>query len=127
MISTIEPVLITLDRDRYLLYTFKALRIAEQELTKHWGKKYSVLSLLQEYATDATNQSLMVNISISDICILLYAGLTHEDRSITLDKVYDFVSFENMQYVFEKVMLALNNAMIKVNKEEVEQNPQKNE
>lgn len=84
-------VTINLDKERHLKFTLNALIIAE----KLTGKKL-------------TEMGKENNFDLEFLRAMLYAGLIHEDKELTLDEVGDFIDFENMNEVVEKLNEAMN-------------------
>ena len=81
-----QGVTIELDRVRTLRYGMNAL-VKIEELT---GKAISKLDL--------------ENISVKDLRTMVYAGLFHEDKSLTPEKVADLIDeYSNLSTVAEKL------------------------
>ena len=89
--SPVPDVEIELDKPRLLRFDFNALRLAENRISKEWGKKTSVTSVMTE------------DITITDLCILVWAALYADDNSLTLDQVGKMLHPRNMNYVAEKI------------------------
>ena len=87
MITKAVPVVdIDLDKQRQLKFTGKAFRIIEKETGKN-----------------ALQGEVWQSMSMTDLCAVLWAGLTHEDRSLTLDEASDLLHPGNQMYIMEKV------------------------
>lgn len=82
-----KVVTITLDKERTLKYNLNALICAE-EIT---GKKLASLG------EDANGFDL------SFLRGMLFAGLKHEDKELTLEQVGDMIDMENMEDVTNKL------------------------
>ena len=84
---------IQLDKTRNLRYGMKALSLIEKKLKRPIAK------------ID------MENMSIEDMAVFIWAGLVHEDGSLTPDKVMDLVDeHSNMVTAFETMNEAFNSA-----------------
>lgn len=82
-----------LDKSRNLRYGMKALSLIEKKLKRPIAK------------ID------MENMSIEDMAVFVWAGLVHEDSSLTPDKVMDLVDeHSNMVTAFEAMNEAFNEA-----------------
>lgn len=79
-----KMVKIELDRERNLYFTLNSLEIIE-ELT---GK---------------TIDKLSEGMSISMLKAVVYAGLVHEDKSLTVDAVGEMIGFEDIESVSEAI------------------------
>ena len=81
-----KGVLIELDKPRTLRYGLNALVIIEEQI----GKPLTGLDFN--------------NVSVKDLRAILYAGLFHEDKSLTPEKVADLVDeFSNIEAISEKL------------------------
>jgi uncharacterized protein YkvS len=78
-------VKIKLDKERTLRYTLNAIAELEDKL----GITIDKLGDLQ--------------LSAKTVQIILWAGLIHEDETLTIKQVGDMVDFENLEYVQEKI------------------------
>lgn len=95
-----QGVTIELDRPRTLRYGMNAL-VKIEELT---GKTISKLDL--------------ENISIKDLRTIVYAGLFHEDKSITPERVADLIDeYSELQTVANKLGEAMTMAFGKGNEQ----------
>jgi hypothetical protein len=84
---------IELDKKRHIRYTLNALAEIEDKLGVP-------LSKIQE-----------VELGIKSVRTLLWAGLIHEDETLTEKQVGDMVDFSNLEYVQKKVSEAFANAV----------------
>ena len=80
-------VVITLDKERILKFNLNALILAE-EIT---GKKLASLG------TDADGFDMVF------LRGMLFAGLKHEDKELTLEQVGDMIDMDNMEEVTTKL------------------------
>lgn len=80
-------VAINLDRERHLKFNLNALILAE----KTTGKKLADLGQNQE------------GFDLEFLRAMLFAGLKHEDKELTLDEVGDLIDMENLEYVATKL------------------------
>ena len=86
-------VSIELDKVRNIRFGYKALMLIEELI----GVKITKLDF--------------DNIGIKDISILLYAGLSHEDKELTLDKIVDLIDeHSDITTVSEKIGEAMSEA-----------------
>jgi hypothetical protein len=113
MPSPVDMVEIVLDKPRHLLYTFNAFRKAEMELTKNWGKRVTIPQVLGDLYNGDSQSLMSEKLSITDILIILWAGLVHEEKGLTIDHVGDMVGFTDLTDVLTKIMEALNVGMAK--------------
>lgn len=95
-----KGITITLDKPRTLRYGMNALAKIE----------------------DITGKTLMSldlnNVGIKDLLTIVYAGLCHEDKSLTLDAVGDLIDeYSDLNTIAEKVGDALTAAFGTVKKE----------
>ena len=94
---------IQLDKTRNLRYGMKALSMAEDIM----GKPIMTLDLNQ--------------VTIKDVSTLLWCGLVHEDKELTVDRVMDLLDeCEDFQDVFAKVGKALEEAFAGKNQKNVQ-------
>jgi len=96
------------DKERHLLFDFNALRIAEKQMAIEWGKKASVTSVLGE------------DITVTDLTILLWSALKHEDAGLTLDQVGAMLHPANLEYIADRVREAFGIQAATDEDEEVE-------
>lgn len=82
-----KVVTVNLDRERHLKFNLNALILAE-EIT---GKKLAELEK-DKGAFD-----------LAFLRAMLYAGLKHEDKELTLEEVGDLIDMDNMEDVTEKL------------------------
>ena len=85
-------ILIELDRPRNIRLNTNALVKVEEILNRP----------ISEFGT---------SFGMTEIRAMLWAGLLHEDKSITLDSVGDLIDEAGLEYVTEKVGEAINVAM----------------
>jgi hypothetical protein len=107
VVELIPSISILLDKERHLRYSFKSFKLAEQALLKEHGQRVSFLSLLNSYSNEDGTPNLE-NVYITDLIILLWAGLVHEDAQLTTDDVGDMLSFNKFDYVSTKLFEAVN-------------------
>lgn len=79
-----KMVKIELDKERNLYFTLNSLEIIE-ELT---GK---------------TIDKLSEGMTVSMLKAIVYAGLVHEDKSLTVDAVGEMIGFEDIERVSEAI------------------------
>lgn len=86
-----KPVPITLDKERHLLLNLNAYCIAEDITGVNYIRKAAALSEL----------------NFRDLRALLYAGLKHEDPTLTLEKVGEIVGSNDFGAVGDAVLAAM--------------------
>lgn len=92
-----QPIPIQLDKLRHLKIDTRALALAERELARFWGiPRVSLIKHFQQ-----ANE-----VGVADLAIMFWAGLRHEDQSLTLD-----AAFELMGRDFQAATVALKQAM----------------
>lgn len=79
---------IQLDRLRHLKFDLRALAFAEREIARFWETKERV-SIFTHFAGGV--------FGASDLAILLWAGLRHEDPALTLDGAFALLAAETLQ------------------------------
>lgn len=82
-------ITIELDRERHLKYNLNAIITAEKVSGRSFGD---------------LNKGKM---DFDFMRALIYAGLLHEDETLTVDAVGDLIDFDNIEYVSEKLGEAL--------------------
>ena len=72
--------------------------------------KYNIFAIrkMEEMGLDLTQFNADSKVSIEDICKLLYCGLLTYDQSLTFDEVCMIVDIDDMEYIAEKIMEAMN-------------------
>lgn len=90
--KTKKIVAVMLDKERHLKFNLNALIMAE----KITGKK------LSEMGEDKAEFGLEF------LRAMLYAGLIHEDKELTLEEVGDMIDMDNMEEVTEKLGEAMS-------------------
>ena len=72
--------------------------------------KYNVFAIrkMEELGIDLTQFSEDTKVSIDDICKILYCGLLTYDTSLSFDEVCMLIDIDDMEYLVDKVMIALN-------------------
>jgi hypothetical protein len=85
-------------KTRKLLYTTRGMKILAQK----FGTVYKGLNILRGMDFEFDESSL------ENMAVLLYAGLAHEDKSLTLEDVEDMMRFDLMPYIIEKVSKAVS-------------------
>lgn len=84
---TVQAIPLTLDKPRSLLLDLKALAKAEQALAKFWGeKRVSLIKVFQ-------NQEM----GVAELTHLLWAGLLHEEPTLTYDGAMAIVTKIDLQ------------------------------
>jgi hypothetical protein len=86
---------LTLDRARHLRLDAWALWTVEQELRLMYGKQANVLDLFQQET-----------LGMTEVLLLLWAALRHEDAALTLEQVGHLVDFGNFSEAREAVQEA---------------------
>jgi len=79
---TAPEVAISLDRERHLRFDFNAVRYFEKETGKN-----------------LMASGVLTNLSGTDMVVLLWACLRHEDKDLTIDDVGGMVHFGNIGLV----------------------------
>lgn len=95
-----EDVIIN-GKKRKLLYTNKGMKI----LAKEFGTVYKALNAMQKLNFEFDEDSL------EKIAILLFAGLIHEDQSLTIDDVDNMLRFDLLPYFIEKISKAITGSL----------------
>jgi len=93
-----QPIPIQLDRLRHIKLDLRALALAEREIARFWDRKER-LSIVQIFQGG--------DVGIADLCILLWAGLRHEDPALTVDQAFALSGNASMQVVSEAMGRAL--------------------
>jgi hypothetical protein len=93
----IEHVPIKLDVERKLKFNNRAMAVAEREIAKFWG--LSRVSILKQVEKG--------DLSASELGILVWAGLLHEDRGLTLERVQELTAETPLQAMLGPVVEAL--------------------
>jgi len=112
-LSPIPDVEIELDKVRSLRFDFNALRLAEKRMSEEWGKKTSVTSVLNE------------DITVTDLTILVWAALKHQDKALTLDQVGAMLHPSRLAYIGEKIRDAFGIQVTSDEEDAQEENPLK--
>jgi hypothetical protein len=86
---------LSLDRERHLRLDAWALWQVEQELRLMYGKTANVLDLFQQET-----------LGMTEVLLLLWASLRHEDAALTLEDVGHLVHFGNFAEAREAVQEA---------------------
>ena len=94
---------IKLDKIRHLKYTVKGLKI----LSKEFGSVTEAMAKLEQLNPAIDDET------ISNIVIFAYAGLLHEDKSITLDQIENMLDFNTLLEVMKTVPYAVLHSMPK--------------
>lgn len=100
MPSIVEPIPLDLDRRRHVRLDNRAMFLAERTLCRVWDRKVNLLSVL------ADPQGLTLN----DLAALLWAGLQHEDPTLTLEQVQDLMDLDKVGAITQAVFAAWNTA-----------------
>ena len=88
-----QQITIKLDKERHLKYGMKALMLIE-ELTDKPMSKFNLEA-----------------VTMKDVCILIHAGLIHEDNTLTLDDTVQIIEdygFGRFNELVEKMSKAIN-------------------
>ncbi|MDF2612541.1 MAG: hypothetical protein K0S71_327 [Clostridia bacterium] len=75
-------------------------------LDKERVLKFNLNSLVKLEEIGVNVQSLQDNAKISDIRSILWAGLVHEDKDLTLEMIGDMVDMDNLQEVTDAIAKA---------------------
>lgn len=116
VISTIP---IMLDKERHLLYTWTSFMKAELELTKQKGVSTTALEVFRNMTSmtsaDAEGNAVIdfTKVSMTDLLILVWAGLLHEDPKLSLEKVGDNLLFADLSRVLMAVSEAISSSLPK--------------
>lgn len=72
--------------------------------------KYNIFAIrkMEEMGIDLTQFGADTKVSIEDICKILYCGLLTYDPSFTYDEVCMLIDIDDMEYLVDKVMEAMN-------------------
>lgn len=81
---------ITLDKERNLLLSLGAIRRFKEKTGK-------------DLMVEADRKEMAENPSIDNLCVLVWACLYHEDKSLTVEDVSDMIHVGNMNYVAEQI------------------------
>lgn len=100
MPSLVPLIPITLDKPRALRLDNQALLLAERELSKLWERKLNILQVLLDAET----------LGLNDLCVLLWAGLRHEDPDLSLAQVQEAVSIQDYIPLLQALFSAWNSA-----------------
>lgn len=90
----VKKVKVTLDKERHLKYDLNAFA----ELEEHFGSV--------EKAMDAMKDG-----SVKALRVLLWAGLVHEDESITVKQVGSWIDFNTLLNITDKVNEAIADSL----------------
>ena len=102
-------VKIMLDKERTLVYDLNAFA----ELEEIFGSVEKALNALSEGKLKA-------------LIAILYAGLVHEDETLTPKKVGSLIGLENLNEVAEAINKAIISALPESDKKEIEKDPNEN-
>lgn len=91
-------------KQRKLLFTNKGMKI----LAKEFGTVYKALNSMTTMNFEFDEDSL------NKMAILLYAGLIHENKELTLDDVDNMIRFDLMPYCIEKLAKAMTGSLPQV-------------
>lgn len=86
-----SPVFISLDKDRQLKYTLNAFA----EMEERYGSVDEAVKAMEKG-------------SIKAIRFMLWAGLIHEDKSLTEEQVGDLIDIADMQEIADKMNLTMS-------------------
>lgn len=104
MINDIRPksITINLDKERHLKFDLNAF--AELE---------------EIYGDFETAMNEMTKGSVKAVRAILWAGLVHEDETLTIKQVGSMIDMSNISYVVEIISKAISEAMPKVDEKNV--------
>lgn len=106
--AVIQTTPFMLEKERHLLYNWNAFMKAELELSKLKGKPTTALEVFRSMAIFAEGDTVdFTKISLTDLLILVWAGLLHEDPKLTLEKVGDNLLFTDLSRVIMSVSEAI--------------------
>jgi hypothetical protein len=97
--SIVEPVVLTLDRPRRLRLEIGDVLAAERAMCARWGKPVNILTIFAETLT------------LNDLCILLWAALSAEDPTLTLEQTERLITIDRLGDIMTAVMDAWNRGM----------------
>jgi len=90
-----------LDKPRTLRLTLGAMKLAEDELKRVYGvPKLNLLALFQRG-----------EVSFTDLLVVMWAGLRHEDPSLTLEQAGELLELEHIGLVSQKITEAFTAAL----------------
>lgn len=78
----VTPIPLTLDRPRAFLLDLRAMALAEREIAKAWGQPRA--SLFEVFQSGKS-------FGLTDLACLVWAGLSREDATLTVDGVLDLL------------------------------------
>ena len=87
-------ITVTLDKERHLRLTLKAML----EFEKHTGK-----NLLKGFSFD--------DLTLEDSAALVWACLIHEDKELTLEDVLEMIDLSNLGVVMEALTACITQSM----------------
>lgn len=72
--------------------------------------KYNVFAIrkMEEMGIDLTQFGTDSKVTIEDICKILYCGLLTYDQTLSYDEVCMLIDIDDMEYIADKVMEAMN-------------------
>jgi hypothetical protein len=104
----VQTIPFMLEKERHLLYNWNAFMKAELELTKFKGKPTTALEVFRDMAIFTDGETVdFTKVSLTDLLILVWSGLIHEDPKLTLDKVGDNLLFADLSRVIMSVSEAI--------------------
>jgi hypothetical protein len=104
----VQTIPFMLEKERHLLYNWNAFMKAELELTKIKGTPPTALEVFKNMAMFVDNETVdFTQISLTDLLILVWSGLIHEDPKLTLDRVGDNLLFADLSRVIMAVSEAI--------------------
>ena len=103
MESTVKDILqharkITLDKPRSIWYGMEALAFI--------AERYGSVNALQSVFTDASAIEALTSDTIKAVVCFVYAGLMHEDETLTEKQVLKMLGVTNLKEVFAECSLA---------------------
>lgn len=113
----VQTIPIMLDKERHLLYTWAAFSKAELELKKLKGvpttalevfKNLTSLNTVDEHGNTEVD---FTKVSMTDLLVLVWAGLLHEDPKLTLEKIGDNLLFSDLSRVLMAVTTAISSSL----------------
>ncbi len=88
-------------------------------LSKEFGTVYKALNCMRNLNYEFDEDSL------NKIQLLLYAGLIHEDKNLTMDDVGNMMRFDIMPYCIEKLSKAITGSLPQVEGGNAQTQPEK--
>jgi len=87
MPRVIDPLPVTLDKPRTLLFDYKAIKACELELAKVWGPQCTFYSVLVNELAAMFAANDATRLTVGKLALLLWQGVRHEDATVTLEQI----------------------------------------